>query len=124
MARHNSIPREEGKKYCSRCKENRPLEEFGAMPSSPDGFDPYCRTHRKEARDKSRQKPKPKHIQAMDLLERKDVLTNIEDVILPSWRMAIFKVVGYYVEQQGYPRIAEALDAIYGDGKRKEEQGD
>ena len=115
MARHNSIPREEGKKYCSRCKENRPLEEFGAMPSSPDGFDPYCRTHRKEARDKSRQKPKPKHIEYMERLEKAGAY-NSTDVV--------FLVVKNYLEKMGYPRVAEAMYAIYSDGKREEEQGD
>lgn len=45
-----------GERWCPKCNDYKPLEEFGRMPSYVDGIDPYCKEHRKEARDSSREK--------------------------------------------------------------------
>ena len=46
----------DGERWCPRCNGYKDVSEFGAMPSYIDGIDPYCKEHRKEARDASRAK--------------------------------------------------------------------
>ena len=103
MARRTTrVPPPEGMRYCSRCKANRPLEEFGAYPSYADGSDPYCREHRKEARNESRGKKRvrPVHYATLDKLE------NFEGEMPLGF---LLRVCAMYLERDGYVKFAARL---------------
>jgi len=63
----------EGERFCPRCNDYKPLSEFGAMPSYVDGLDPYCKDHRKEARDKSRERARKRDAFGPDVSKMSDL---------------------------------------------------
>jgi len=63
----------EGERFCPRCNDYKPLSEFGAMPSYGDVLDPYCKDHRKEARDKSRERARKRDAFGPDVSKMSDL---------------------------------------------------
>jgi len=106
MRRTTRLDPKPGYRWCSQCGEERPIEEFAAYPSYKDGLDPYCRKHRAEARDKSRGKPVPPHIQLLKKIEE-NATNGLSTARLMS--PALLAAVSAYFKEEGYPRIAEAL---------------
>lgn len=110
MARRvTRLPPPEGMRFCPKCQKNLPISEFKAYPSYTDGIDPYCITHRKEARDASRKTVRklsepPYHKRVMAELEKNGSVKTSTNILL--------RVVAYYLDSEKYPYTADKLRKV------------
>ena len=50
-----TVPELTGQKTCTKCRESKPLDQFGPQCKSPDGLHPWCRACQAEAKRRYRQ---------------------------------------------------------------------